>query len=138
MISNLLSLKMFFHDDVGGALAGTGKWTTILLHCLGFGMIQRYFIVLSSGMSSRKELKTQPIDSIKSPDSSEPEDITSGTSESTVLYTYVEQLRDVSLLRFLYSFMETVPQVIIQLYILLEKVMKTRPKTPSVDLNNFF
>jgi len=79
-------------------------------------------------------------DPIEHPDSSDPEDI-SGFSESAVLYTYVEQLRDVSLLRFLYAFMETAPQVIIQLYILLEKVMtNSMQKSPSPisgNMNNF-
>ncbi|CAH1253250.1 XKR4 [Branchiostoma lanceolatum] len=90
LVMQVFSTRWFMADD------NMGGWVSWLIHCLQMGPIYRYVQALQTGWEARKT--NHPIDFER-------------------LY---QQQSDVCMLRLFESFMESAPQLILQLYIMLK------------------
>ena len=108
VLVQFMSLKMMSDGwtkrDEGEKISLGMKLVTILLHLLGLGLVQRHYKVFRNRLKARPEVKEQ------------------GSVEFKHFNKFLEQRRDVGLLGLFYSFLESGPQVTLQLFILLHKL----------------
>ncbi|XP_028411968.1 uncharacterized protein LOC114534698 [Dendronephthya gigantea] len=91
LVMMMFSLKWYYEDTAEEA----SKATIVVLHVLQLGPLQRYWEYYRSARRSRKE-----------------------TPDRNAYSIYIEQWRDIAMLRLFEVFIESAPQMVLQLYIL--------------------
>ena len=119
IVVQLLSLK-WFHDDKGL------YWYTVLIHSLCLGPIQRYFYIIYYGLSSRSKMDRAGNSIKRNPGALVKDAMALNLNDQSAFENFKKYLvnwRDVSMLRFIYAFLESCPQATLQLYIIVDHIV---------------
>ena len=122
VLVQFLSMKMMFDGwtkrDEEEEISFGMKLVSFLLHCLGLGLVQRHYKVFKNRLKAPREVEEQ------------------GSVEFKHFNKFLEQRRDVGLLGLFYSFLESGPQVTLQLFILLHKLTTNFQEVDTTGMPN--